>query len=319
MEHKRAEEALSYYNIAASELTLLRHNENLTYRVGRDYLLQIHEPVEGFSAAYAYEGFDRVEIYKAEIAFQEYLKEQGMQIRETVENLNGERITKLNDGTLVTVSKWMEGESLDKMELTDELYYQIGEMLACLHQVSKGFRTSPVKAYDERHCELTKKRIRALEEKGLDVMHSAVMQRACDVAGTVLERVRNEFVMVHGDLSASNILKTSQGLVPIDFSFFGMGHPTYDLAILFGNMSGLSCRQRIAEGYRYAGGTINYEALDACFVLTLLDCIGIHYDQWSKQDWFEPRMKRWHKENLEPFVAGERLYADDFYLLRVDG
>ena len=319
MERKRAEEALSYYNIAASDLTLLRHNENLTYRVGKDYLLQIHEPVEGFSAAYAYEGFDRVEIYKAEIAFQEYLKEQGMQIRETVENLNGERITKLSDGTLVTVSKWIDGESLDRMELTEELYDQIGDMLARFHQASKGFCASPVKAYDKLHCELTKKRIRALEEKGLYGAYSAIMQRACDVAWITLEKLQNEFLTIHGDLSASNILKTSKGLVPIDFSFFGMGHPMYDLAVLFGNMSGLSCRQKIAEGYRNAGGTINYEVLDACFVLTLMDCIGIHYEQWSKQDWFEPRMMRWHKENLEPFVAGERLYADDFYLLHVDG
>ena len=91
----------------------------------------------------------------------------------------------------------------------------------------------------------------------------------------------------------------------------------YDLAVLFGNISGLKRRQQMAEGYRNAGGTIRYDVLDACFILSLLDCIGIHYEQWSKQEWFASRMGRWHKENLEPYVQGERIYADDFYLLHV--
>lgn len=177
----------------------------------------------------------------------------------------------------------------------------------------------PVKSYDKQHCEYTKKRIQALEDKGLDTMFSKIMQRACDSIGITLEEVQNEFIMLHGDLSSSNILKTSEGLVAIDFAFFGIGHPMFDLAVLFGNIGGLVRRQKIAEGYCDAGGTINYKVLDACFVLTLLDCIGIHYEQWSKQDWFESRMKRWYKETLEPYVRGERLYADDFYLLHVMG
>ena len=319
MEHNYIQEALSHYNIAASEIELLRHNENLTYRVGNDYLLQIHEPVEGFSADFIYEGVERIEIYKAELEFQAHLKKQGMQIREAVENRHGELITKLQDGTYVTISKWLEGESLDKLDLNDEICYQIGEMLASLHQKAKGFRISPVKTYGKQHCECTKKRIKALESIGLSTEYSSIMQKCCDRAGTVLEKAEDEFQMIHGDLSASNILKTPDGLVPIDFSFFGMGHPMYDLAVLFGNFSGLLRRQQMAEGYRNAGGTISYEILDSCFILTLLDCLGIHYEQWSKQEWFAPRMQRWHKENLEPYMQGARIYADDFYLLNVQG
>ena len=159
----------------------------------------------------------------------------------------------------------------------------------------------------------------ALETLGLCTEYSAIMQKCCDRAGEVLEKAEDEFQMIHGDLSASNILKTPDGLVPIDFSFFGMGHPMYDLAVLFGNFSGLLRRQQMAEGYRNAGGTISYEILDSCFILTLLDCLGIHYEQWSKQEWFAPRMQRWHKENLEPYMQGARIYADDFYLLNVQG
>lgn len=319
MENKYLEEALSYYNIVASEVVLLRHNENLTYHVGKEYLLQIHESVEGFSAEYIYEGFDRIEVHKTEIAFQEYLKKQGMRIREAIENCRGEQITKLSNGTFVTVSKWIEGESLDKLELNDERCYQIGDLTARLHRRAKGFRASPVISYNKQHCECTKKRIQALEYKGLDSMFSSIMQRACDSVGIALQNVQNEFLMLHGDLSPSNILNTSEGLVAIDFSFLGMGHPMFDLAVLFGCIGGLTRRQKIVEGYRAAGGVINYEVLDACYVLNLLDCIGIHFDQWSNQDWFEPKMKRWYKETFAPYARGERLFADDFYLLHVSG
>ena len=313
-------EALAHYNISATEIELLRHNENLTYRVGNEYLLQIHEPAEGFSAEFFYDGVERFEIYKSELAFQAHLKKQGMQIREAVENRYGELITKLQNGIYVTVSKWLDGESLDKLELNDAICYQIGEMLARLHQKAKGFRVSPVKTYGKQHCECTKRRFQALENLGLSAEYSLIMQKCCDHAGAVLENAQDEFQMIHGDLSASNILQTHDGLVPIDFSFFGMGHPMYDLAVLFGNIGGtLARRKQMAEGYRNTGGTIRYDVLDACFVLTLLDCLGIHYEQWSKQEWFAPRMQRWNKENLIPYVQGKRIYADDFYLLHVQG
>ena len=38
---QKALEALAHYNISATEIELLRHNENPTYRVGNEYLLQI--------------------------------------------------------------------------------------------------------------------------------------------------------------------------------------------------------------------------------------------------------------------------------------
>ena len=49
---QKALEALAHYNITATEIELLRHNENLTYRVGNEYLLQIHEPAEGFQQSF---------------------------------------------------------------------------------------------------------------------------------------------------------------------------------------------------------------------------------------------------------------------------
>ena len=320
MEYNYVKETLSYYNIPESEVILLRHNENMTFRIGKDYLLQIHKSIEGFQTQHIYKGMDRMAVYETELKFLLYLKKQGMIIREPIENCNGELITKLNNGIVATVSKWVEGESLDKLEVNSQHYYQIGAFIANLHKCAKGFQGFPVVTYDGQHCEYIKERIQKLEDSRLNHTYCKIMQKACDTVGISLLKVKNEFQMLHADLSLSNILTTKAGLAAIDFSFFGIGHPMFDIAILFGNIknvNGLLCRQKIAKGYQDAGGIIHYKALDTCFVLSILGSIAIHFDQWSKQDWFEDRLKRWCKESFEPFCAEERLFADDYYLNHV--
>ena len=83
MEHDCIQEALANYNINASEIELLRHNENLTYRVGKDYLLQIHEPAEGFTAQFA-------EIYYSKMIS---LKGLGISLKSSEHNVKSLAIT----------------------------------------------------------------------------------------------------------------------------------------------------------------------------------------------------------------------------------
>ncbi len=318
MENKYAAEALSYYDIPKSDVTLLRHNENMTFRVGQDYLLQIHQHADGFRTGHIYEGFDRLKLYETELDFLAHLKKQGMTIREPIANRDGSLITRMNNGVTATVSKWLEGESLDKIQLTEDLCRQIGKLTAHLHKCAKDFHASSVIFYDEEHCAQLKARIQKFEEYGLTSDHSKILQAACEAVGTSLRKVKHEFQFLHADLSPSNIISTKNGLAAIDFSFFGIGHPIYDLAILFGNINGLASRQKIAEGYREAGGELNFPTLDACFVLSILDGIAIHYEKWSQQDWFESRLNRWCRQSLEPFSRGERLFREDLWLIHAE-
>lgn len=310
------EEIRKHYGLNESEVTLLRHNENKTFRLGEDYLLQIHEPIEGFHTEYFYHGFDRMEVRKAEFAFLQHLKEQGMIIREPILNLKGDFVTTISTGASLTISKWTEGEALDRLELDEGLCCQIGELMARLHKYAIGFQVEPAISYDAEHCKCTGERVKDLEDMGLALPDSQLMQKVCEIVAEILESLQEEFRLLHADLSLSNILQTPEGLVAIDFSLFGYGHPMLDLALLFGNIS-LARRQKIAEGYRAAGGRIDYKVLDAYFVLTIVDCIVIHYEKWRKEDWFEGRLVRWCKESFEPFINGERLFADDFYLIHV--
>ncbi len=315
MEYLCVKEALSHYDIPEAQAVLLRHNENMTFRVGTEYLLQIHQPVEGFRIGHIYEETDRTAVRGTELRFLLYLKERGVTVREPVENRAGELITMLDSGVTATVSRWIEGESLDKLELNSEQYRRIGALTAQLHRCARRFRGSHVIAYDGHQCACIKKRIQSLEGCDLDPAYFRAMERACDAVGAALEKLRSEFLTIHADLSLSNILETGDGLAAIDFSLFGVGHPMFDLANLFGNIDGLSARQSIVQGYREAGGTVHYGALDACFVLSILCSVAIHFDRWRGQDWYERRLNRWCRESFQPFCAGERLFEDDFYVI----
>lgn len=317
MEQKYVKEALAHYNIPKTEVTLLRHNENMTFRVGTDYILRIHEHTEGFQTQYIYEGLNRNALYEVEMDLLAYLQEQGMIIQEPVANRNGDRLTSLSNGTAVTLSKWIEGESLDKREVDEAVCYEIGRLTARLHKFAKGFQRTPVVEYNASMCERIKKKIETFQASGLDAEYIKIMAKTCDVIGICMQNKQEEFQIVHGDLAPSNILMTESGLAAIDFSMFGWGHPMFDIALLFGTVNGLKSRQKIAEGYTDFGGKICYEALDACFALTILSCIVIHFENWSKQDWFEEKLKRWCRESFEPLCAGKRLFADDFYLIHV--
>lgn len=313
-------EALSYYNIAPAEITLLRHNENMTFRVNEDYLLQIHKPIDGFQLQYLYEGFDRMAIYETELDFQAYLMAQGMTVRVPVENCWGKRMTRLKNGIMATVSKWIDGVSLDTLTLNDTYYDQIGAMVAKLHRCAKGFRGNPCLLYNAQHCMRLKKRFLELDNAAFCASYSELLTEVCHAVGKSLSRAEEQgtFQMLHADLSPSNILETKNGLTAIDFSLFGMGHPMLDLAELYGNIGGLASRQKIAEGYIREGGTIDYGMLDACFVETILDGLAIHFDQWHTQDWFEDRMTRWCRQSFIPFCSGERLFSDDMYVLHAE-
>jgi len=123
--------------------------------------------------------------------------------------------------------------------------------------------------------------------------------------------------LVHSDLSLSNMLFTENGIVPIDFSLMGFGHPMMDLGGLYCNINGPENRKAIADGYKAEGGIIDFDLLDACFALNILLSIGLHLEKWLKEDWFPDRLERWCRETFGPLGEGKPIFSPDYYLLNV--
>ena len=299
-------EALRVFGLDGAPAEFIQQHENAVYRVDGQYLLRIHKAAEGLHVEH-----DPM-MRQAELAFLRHLADAGMNVQRPIAK------TTLSDGTEATLLTWLEGRHITEAEFTEDMKHQIGAMTARLHQLASGFHHPAMRCYDAAHVAQTAADIRSMGERhGLNIDEITMVCQAAQVIEDRLRRVSGELVPIHCDLSQSNILLTEGGPVPIDFSLFGLGHPMHDLGILMGNVSTLSQRKVIAEGYAAAGGRIDLPLLDAGYTLGLLEAIDFHADAWPKEPWFPARLTRWVKEHLQPLAEGKPLLDENMYLLNL--
>lgn len=307
MEHDYIREALEQYNMQDAEFWLIRHNENMTLKVDEKYLLRIHKHAEGFHTGDLYEGLDRVEIRRSELAFLSHLGCQGMKTQLPVPNKDGDFLTVLSDGIWASMLTWIPGRNLEKSDLTPDICFQIGVMTAQMHKAAVNFKSKEILKYDVNLCERIEKRLES--ENAIRILGKAniqAMQAACSVIRDRFYCDRN-MITVHADLSLSNILLTDSGLIPIDFSLFGSAHPMMDISSLYCAISDFESRCAIAEGYESLGGKIEFQMLDACFALNLLLFIILHINQFSRQKDIVEKVERWCRDMFQPLANGEPL------------
>lgn len=226
-------------------------------------------------------------------------------------------VVEISDGIYATMLQWIPGHIIDKNELSKELCFEIGQMVARLNQAAVGFRDKNILHYDTnlcirlKACFAQKKMSCSMEEE-----HRLLLENTCE---KISERLKDkhEFMTIHSDLSLSNMLITQSGLAPIDFSLFGFAHPMMDIGCLFGNINGIENRKAIADGYCSFGYNIEYYMLDAYFVLSALLYIVIHLKLCNEES-FQRNVERWCRQIFQPFIQGERLISDDFYMLHAD-
>lgn len=317
MENSYIQNALEQYNMQNAEFELIRHNENITLRIDGQYLLRIHKHAEGFDTDATYGGMNRIEIRKSELAFLSYLNRQGMRVQLPVPNKNGDLLTTLHDGVCVTMLTWIPGRNLGKSDISEELCFQIGVMVAEMHKAAANFKVEEILRYDSNLCERMKKRLESEEVIGiLGKTNQQTILAACNVMGDRFCNNQN-INTVHADLSLSNILIADSELIPIDFSLFGSGHPMMDISSLYGSINGVDNRRAIAEGYKSLDGKIDFPMLDVCFALNVLLYIVLHINNAPKQEGFQERIERWRREIFQPLADGKPLISEEFYMLNV--
>ena len=299
-------EALAALGLTGAEATFIQQHENAVYRVDGKYLLRIHRAADGLQADHD------PDKRRAELAFLRHLADNGLQVQRPIADAT------LSDGTMATLLTWLEGHHITETEFTPDMQRQIGTMTARLHQAAQGFQHPAMRRYDAAHVARTADEIRRMGDRyALDPDEIAI---TCQAAQVIADRLRDAaagYVPIHCDLSQSNILLTANGLAPIDFSLFGLGHPMHDLGILIGNVSTLAQRKAIADGYVHAGGRIDLPLLDAGMTLGLLEALVFHADVWPKESWFAPRLTRWVGEMLRPLAEGKPLLDENMYLINL--
>ncbi|MHC1694107.1 MAG: phosphotransferase enzyme family protein [Eubacteriales bacterium] len=300
-------EALSLYNLEGMDAQFIRHNENITYRIGEGYLLRIHKSVEGFSTELFYSDCDKIILRESELEFLIHLCENGLYVQSPIRNKKGELVSILSDGTPVTVLTWIEGRIVDKKELSVSLCRDMGAMVTKLHKATQGFLPKGAARYDSSLCGRLIDKIDSLFEDGrLSKENHKDMSGALGVIRDLLNGSERELIPVHSDLSESNILITPSGLVPIDFSLFGYGHPMLDIASFICLTDNTELQGAVIDGYKSAGGNdVDYHALDCCFALQVLLGVIIHFERWENEEWFSGKLNRWCGDIFSPLSEGK--------------
>jgi len=299
-------EALHAFGLDGAEAQFIQHHENAVYRINGEYLLRIHKAADGLHADHD------PDKRRAELAFLRHLADKGIPVQRPL----GE--TTLSDGTMVTFLTWLEGHRITESEFTTAIQHQIGAMTAHMHQAAADFQHASLRRYDASHVHHLRDTIRdiALRHR-LNMDEITVACQAADVIASRLDQAADALVAIHCDLSNSNILLTDRGVVPIDFSLCGVGHPMHDLGILVGNTSTQAQRLGFAQGYVAAGGRTDLPLLDAGYTLGWMEALVFHADVWPKEPWFAPRLARWVNEMLLPLAEGKPLLNENMYLVNL--
>lgn len=307
MEEEQAEEALRQYGMEDANITLIRHNENRTYCVeGTEgkYLLRVHKPKERFNTEWMDKGVDGGKIHKSELLFLEHLREQGLYVQTPVRNREGNLVTVLRDGTPATMLTWIEGRILNKDDLTEDGAYEIGRMIGRLHMAAEGYQECDTIRYDEKMCECMVEHFSSYAAEGrLKRDYYDTMANALHVIGERLRQSKKNHILVHSDLSLSNILLTEEGLVPIDFSLFGYSSPMIDFGSLYSFMGDEGRRRSAIEAYEVVRGVkVNKKEIEGYVALQVLLAIMLHFELWEKEEWFAKRLPEWCRNLFETLV-----------------
>lgn len=305
------QEILREYNLNVQEVKLLRHNENMTYKVlaaEGEYVLRINQAVETMNLSMLLGDTRPEELIDGEMQLLECLcKNTDLGIQKPVRNREGKLVTQKN-GVCATLLKWAPGECMNKQAVDAKQAYKIGAMVAEIHNAVKIDGISRY-SYGVDMVERMQKVYDTILQKGEpDEQIFATIQKVIDKIKELLEARVCEFVMIHNDLGESNLLCSNQGIVPIDFSLSGVCIREMDLASLFLHFEDKEIKDAILQGYNSKADCLtNVEHIDVCLGYQLLIFILSQFEMICSQGWFTEALHYWDEEVFQRIVRGERI------------
>lgn len=293
------EEALKNYNFIHPEAAFIRHNENMTYEISDGdikYLLRIHKAAEGLDFSISYGDTPRHVFIESEIELLRKLHDiGGLKTQYPIRNKAGEYVTRLESGDLVTVLSWLDGDNLVNTTITEELVYEIGQMIGKLHHATAQIASVKRCCYDEMYIDRVINEIRkAYTLKHIDEQAYEMIEKVLNYIKRILIEEKQNFLLIHDDLSKSNIIYDKGNLSPIDFSLSGYGIPEMELGEIICSLHKDEYIPSLVEGYETTSNRkINNSYMKAFMALSVILYIVIHHNKLYKDDKFIKSMDRW--------------------------
>ncbi|GAA0335939.1 phosphotransferase [Bacillus carboniphilus] len=306
------ENALSQYGIYKYNSVFIRHNENITLKItdyidNKSYLLRIHIPITPNLRGVQH----TLEGLKAEMELLDNIAEQiSLHIQKPIKNKLGSFVSTIIDSTnnicsLATLLTWVEGEAYTGNELnSDELAYEVGSVLARLHNFSSQWTipqpfTRPV--YDmEKYTDLTERLQYGIQKNLFTSEHFDIIvdtRKYIKSVFTDLRKTRDNWGIIHADLQGGNIIVHKNTVIPIDFGFSGYGYFLFDIGLTLASFS-TKLRKKVLEGYKSLRDIddADEQMISAGFILGIFGAFGFHINNPKYHEWIQRRI---------PYVAQE--------------
>lgn len=314
---------LLQYGITRPEVTLLRHNENRTYKVidssnGNSYLLRVHDPITVNLAGIQH---TKQGIESELLLLKATAHETDITIQEPVASLSGQKVTEVElDGRILNCSllRWIEGRNLIKDDLsTPDAAYGLGAQVANLHSFFAIYdKVIPADRPDYGICRtekmLTQIR-RGVELELFSEENFGLVEQTLKVIVDRLKAGHPETVkqgIIHADLNMGNILVTPQGrFVFIDYSLFGFGYLLFDVAMTALNAP-RETREQVVKGYYGQEPTQDgiYQVLEGFMLSAVLGYYAFVMENEAAHPWIRERMPQFCDSRCVPFLNDETIF-----------
>ena len=308
-------EALGLYCVEKPKAELIRHNENMTYKItdiDRHYVLRIHKPVEGFSPELYNVDQSRKELIKNELDIICALKAgTDLPIQTPIRGINGDLVQVLTDGTPVTLLEWVDGQTVESAGLKPDILKDSGILMAKMHtffsQKEELGKRYIRYNYDQTILPRLAERIESAARTDIVKYEQArTILRALDETRQRFDELDNmqDKYIVHADLGKSNVIIGADGrLTPIDFSLCGYSHFYMDIGGIYGLNHNDGGRRQIIEGYKTVRNyEINPRYVEPYFALGVVLFIACQYERAKDWDWFSGNMERWRRDIFQPLA-----------------
>lgn len=315
-------EVLLKYSFIDPFAKLIRHNENITYKVTEKgsentYLLRMHKPItKNMQGVH-----NTREAIQSEL---EYLlawsTHSELPVQIPIPNLNGELVSTViieQEEINCSVLKWLIGENMSKQDLnTEETVSILGTRIAHLHQFSMSYQHDSSFIRPKYELEWTNTivtKLRTGEEIGIITsMDFYVLEKTFSLINDrikLLSKTKETWGFIHADINYSNLILTSKGISFIDFGLSGFGYYAMDVA-MGALMMKSEMRDAVLFGYtNIFSGRLDTEQLEGFMLLAIFGYYAFLVSKKDSHKWLCEQMPSLI-EVCKPFLNGKTIFYD---------
>jgi Ser/Thr protein kinase RdoA (MazF antagonist) len=307
-----AKDTLLNYGIKNASLTLLRHNENMVWKVelseGVCYVLRIHIPASGLALIH------RVDWLESEMMFLNNLsKNSDISVQKPIRTKDGRYVIHLplNEG-FATLLSWLPGETFNQLDNTAiHNAFLVGELVAKMHEFVLKYPNScklPRPTYD---AERVINAVNSLEEGiGMGLFTNDMYTELYEGAMCICIKMEKEnsregwHGLIHSDLGLGNIIIHDGIVSPIDFGLCGHGPFLFDLGGLMGTFDHPQLRKAVIDGYSKHRplNQNDYRSIEAFFIASIYFFMSMHLHNIQVHEWFQRRLPLVISDYVCPFI-----------------